>query len=98
MKRIRRSGNFFVSLLINTILNFEQSIPAWILLALHFILGWSIWWFWLAFGIWILGIIIRMKLYSWAFRCGNVPDVYKENKNPYSAKNDDFIQNKRNKR
>ena len=45
MRTRRKTGGFFVSLLINLLLNLEWSIPAWILLALHIWLDVSLWWF-----------------------------------------------------
>jgi hypothetical protein len=72
-------------------LNLEWSIPAWILLALHFILDISIIWFVIALSAWILIIVLWMVLMGWAADCSNIPDPPKENKNPYSKKNSDFI-------
>ena len=86
MKRIRKDGNFFLCLVINIIFNLDGTVPAWILLILHYALGWSIKWFWLALAIWLASIIIRMEIISWAARCGNTSDKPKENKNPYSVK------------
>lgn len=86
MKRIRKSGNFWLCFLINLLLNFELTIPAWFLLGMHFLLGWSIWWFWLALVLWPAVILIRMELFSWLVALGNQPDPPKENKNPYSVK------------
>ena len=86
MRKTRRSANFFLCLLINLLLNLEWSIPAWILLALHFWLGISIWWFVGGLALWILGILLGMKLMGWAAACGSEKDPPKANKNPYSAK------------
>ena len=85
MRRARRSGGFFLCLLLNLFLNPEGMIPAAILLVLHFWLGWSFWWAVLALGLWILWITFRKLVLSWANRCGNTPDRPTENKNPYSA-------------
>lgn len=84
MKNIR--GGFLTSLLFNMGLNIVYSIPAWIMLAMHFWLGWPIWLFWLALGIWIGGIMLWMLIIRWAVRCGDEPPPYQENKNPYSSK------------
>lgn len=86
MRRTRRSGGFWLCLLFNMLLNLEWTIPAWILLVLHFWLDWSIWWFVLALGLWVLNILFWMKLMGWAADCGNEKDPPKENKNPYSVK------------
>ena len=85
MRRTKRSGNFIICLLFNMLLNIEGLIPAGVLLALHFILKWSIWWAALAAGLWILWLIVWMLFVGWADRCGSTPDPPKENKNPYSV-------------
>lgn len=87
MRRTQRDGSFLFCLLINILLNLEGLIPAGILLILHFLLGWSIWWVVFALGLWILGLILWMLVIGWASRCGNTPDLPKENKNPYSVGN-----------
>ena len=69
------------------LLNLEWSIPAWILLALHFWLDISILWFVGGLAFWILRILAGMWLMGWAVACGNEKDPQKENKNPYSFKN-----------
>ena len=85
MRRTKRSGSFLLCLLINLLLNLEWSIPAWILLALHFWMNLSIWWFIGGLAFWILGILAGMWLMGWAADCGNQKDPPKENKNPYSV-------------
>lgn len=84
--RARRCGNFIFSLLVSLVFNLEGLIPAGILLVLHFVLGWSLWWVALAAGIWILIVALRVIVISWAARCGNTPDPPQENKNPYSVR------------
>ena len=86
MRRTRRSGGFFLYLLINLVLNLELSIPAWILLGLHFWLDISIWWFIGGLGFFILCVLCGMWIMSWAADCGLEKDPPKENKNPYSKK------------
>ena len=86
MRRTKRGGSFWLCLLVNMVLNLEWTIPAWILLVLHFWLGWSIWWFVLALVLWIGDILFWMKVMGWAADCSNTPDPPKENKNPYSVK------------
>ena len=85
MRRTKRNGSFWLCLLFNMALNLEWTIPAWILLGLHFWLGWSIWWFWLALALWIIDILFWMGVMGWAADCSNTPDPPKENKNPYSV-------------
>ena len=86
MRRTRQSGSFLLCLLINMLLNLEWSIPAWVLLGLHFWLGISIWWFVGALLLRILRLLLGMWLMGWARDCGNQKDPPKENKNPYSVK------------
>lgn len=89
MRKLRVDGNFWLALLLNLVFHWEGSIPAWICLLLHFLIGLSIKWFWITFGIWLAAMILWMmligKFYAWASRCGNTPDKPKENKNPYSV-------------
>jgi hypothetical protein len=84
MRRTKLDGGFFLCLLINMLLNLEGTIPAWILLILHFLCDWSILWFWLALGAWALCLVVGMLLIRFANRC-STPDPPKENKNPYSV-------------
>ncbi len=85
MRKTRRNGGFLLCLLFNMLLNPEGLIPAVVLLVLHFVLGWSVWWAIAAAGGWLLWLIFWMWFIGWAGRCGNAPDPPKENKNPYSA-------------
>ena len=68
------------------LINLEWTIPAWILLAMHFVFDWSIVWFWVALGVWILSIILWMDIIGWASRCSG-SDKPKKNINPYSVGN-----------
>lgn len=86
MRKTGSVGGFWLCLLINLLLNLEWSIPAWILLALHFRLDISIRWFVGGLSFWILSILADMRLIGWAARCSDEKDPPKENKNPYSAK------------
>ena len=87
MRRTTRSGSFALCLLLNMLLNLKGLIPAAVLLALHFIFKWSVWWAVLAAGLWIVWLILRMLFVGFAAKCGNTPDPPKENKNPYSVGN-----------
>ena len=86
IRRAKHRGSFLLCLLINLLLNLEWSIPAWVLLGLHFWLDISIWWFAGGLGLWILVILAKMWLMGWAIDCGKQKDPPKENKNPYSVK------------
>ena len=81
---MKRVGEFFACLLFNMLINLEWTIPAWILLAMHFIFDWNILWFWIALGVWLLSIILWMDIIGWATRC-SISSPPKENKNPYSV-------------
>ena len=70
MKKLRNSGNFFAALLFNMLMSLEWTIPAWLLLACHFFFDWSIRWFWIALGVWLLDILLKMEFVSWAAGCG----------------------------
>ena len=85
-KRPRVNGGFFAALGINLIFDLEWTIPAWILLVVHFIFKISIWWFVGALILWIIGVAIKTAVFSWLIHVGNIPDPPKENKNPYSSK------------
>ena len=87
MRKTRLSGNFWLCLIFNMLINLEGLIPAAILLLLHFILGWPVWWAVLVAALWIVWLITWMSLVGWASRCGSTPDRPKENKNPYSVGN-----------
>lgn len=85
----KECGGFFLCLLWHAILYFLWTIPAWILLALHFIIGLPIVWFWVALGAWALAIAFRSLLVLFA-RYGfqhRIP--VPANKNPYSVKERD---------
>ena len=86
MRRTKNSGRFLLRLLTNLLWNPEWSIPAWVLLALHFWLDISIWWFVAGLAFWILRILVNMWIIRWAADCSNEQDPPKENKNPYSVK------------
>ena len=86
MRRSRRGGSFFISLLFNMLINLEGSVPALILLALHFLIDISIGWFFLALSLWILYLVLWMLFVGWASSAASTPDKPRENKNPYSAK------------
>lgn len=87
MRRAKLSGSFILCLLFNMLMNLEGLIPAAVLLILHFLFDWSIWWSVLAAALWIVLIILWMLFIGWSGRCGSTPDTPKENKNPYSVGN-----------
>lgn len=84
-KRPRANGGFFAALGINLIFDLEWTIPAWILLVLHFVFDISILWFVGAIALWVVGVGVKTAVFSWLIREGNRPDPPKENKNSYSS-------------
>lgn len=86
MRRTKRNSGFLVSYSINLLLNLDGTIPAWILLALHFLFGLPIWLFIGALALWAINILVRTLIISWAAKCSSIPDPVLENKNPYSSK------------
>ena len=88
MRRTTRSRSFLLCFLVNLLLNLEWSIPAWILLGLHFWLDISLWWFLGGLAFWMASVLLGMWLIGWAIGAGSQQDPPKENKNPYSVKGD----------
>ena len=91
MRSSQRATSFLLCLLFNLLLNLDRSVPAWVLLALHFVLGWSMLWFWLALGLWLLAVVGWTCFMGFAARNSNAPKPYRENKNPYSVKTEDIL-------
>ena len=58
MKKPGIDGGFWLCLALNMVLNLQWLIPAVILLACHFVLGISLWWFVAAVAIWFLWIFV----------------------------------------
>ena len=85
MRHTDRSGGFWLTFVLNLILNFEGALPALALLILHYALGWQLWFVWLALGIWAGVIFIGSLVIVWAADCSNRPAPQRENKNPYSV-------------
>lgn len=85
MRRPIRNDGFWLCTLLNMIFNLEWTIPAWILLALHFLLDISIWWFVAALGIWAAVMMLIAGVLNWANSC-RTSTPRPSNKNPYSAK------------
>ena len=62
------------------------SVPMWLTLLLHFLVGLDIKWFWATLIIWLFAGIARYFMIVFARWGSNTPDEEKENKNPYSNK------------
>ena len=87
MRKTNRSGSFLLCLLLNMLLNLEGLIPAAVLLALHFVLRWSVFWAALAAGLWLVSLIFWMLFMGFAAKSSSTPDPPRANKNPYSVGN-----------
>ncbi|MBR3815288.1 MAG: hypothetical protein IKJ27_01030 [Clostridia bacterium] len=86
MKIKKSNSGFFFSLLLSLLFNLEWTVPAWILLALHFWKGISVWWFAGSIILWVIFVALRIIVLGSLTRAGNFKDPPKENKNPYSKK------------
>lgn len=100
LRQTTRTGSFVTVCLINMLLNFRWSIPAWLLLAAHLAFGFPpLWVFWIALALWPLAAIVMTAIvrllrtlvgmsggYTGA-GSGKVVhvDEHTPNKNPYSA-------------
>ena len=93
MKR-KRDGGFWLCFLMNLLFDLEWSIPAWLLLILHFVLSWSILLFVGALLVFVVGVLLKTALISWASSLGNIPDDHKENINPYSLSTEQMLHKK----
>ena len=89
MSRKANAGDFLFGLFIFVFFQISSwlcSIPTWLTLVLHFVLGLPLFWFWLTLTIWLLAGLLRYLLLYFAARCGNTSEPKRENKNPYSMK------------
>lgn len=84
--RAGKGGGFLASLLLNFAVNIGWTVPAWILLILHFVTKLSIWVFWAAVAVFVLVIIITTAAVFMAAKDGEAPEAVKQNVNPYSSK------------
>ena len=75
---------FFLCLFWHMVLYAAWSAPAWILLALHYLLKLPILWFWIALGAWLLALLLRTLLILWTRYCVRHRTPIPANKNPYS--------------
>ncbi len=95
MRRTKVNKGFLICLIINILINFEGSIPAWILLGLHLWLGVPpIWFFWGALAIWIISILAWMLVMDFASKNATPSRKNRKNINPYSSKTVDVLQQK----
>ena len=95
MRRPITNGGFWLCTLLNMMFNLEWTIPAWLLLAAHFIWDISIWWFVGALGIWAAVMMFIAGVLNWANSC-RTSAPKQTNKNPYSAKSFPGLSDKEN--
>ena len=76
------------SYVLSLMLNIYGLMPAALLAIAHLVFGISLWYAAGAVGLWLIGVLIRMLIVTWAARCGSAPTPYQENKNPYSVGQD----------
>lgn len=82
--RAGKGGGFLTSLILNFAVNLGWTVPAWVLLILHYVTKLSIWLFWGAIGVFVLVIIITTAAIFMAAKSGDAPEAEKQNVNPYS--------------
>lgn len=87
----KSTSGILLTLLIGFIYNLWWSIPAWVLLILHFAIDLAIVWFWVALGVWVLLVIVSSLFIRFANKCSQIRDPEKKNINPYSHKNSNFL-------
>lgn len=91
MRRTDSNSGRFICFIINLALNWELSIPAFILLILHFVLHISLWWAAGAAALYILWIALLTFIIGWASSGTGKPETPRKNVNPYSAKTTDYL-------
>ena len=63
LRQTSRTGSFITVCLINMLLNFRWSIPAWLLLAAYLAFGFPpLWVFWIALALWPLAAIVMTAI------------------------------------
>ena len=89
---MKKFFKYLLSVLLSLLFHWYWSIPAWVLLVLHFTLGISIWWFVAALLLWIVGVRLFMRLVGWLTYMGNKKEAENKNVNPYSKNNEKTTQ------
>lgn len=82
---------FLTSFLLTSFWHLRWTVPAWVLLGLHFWLGISVWWPLSCFAIFFAIMLIRCLLLNSLVSVGSYTDRAKPNVNPYSAKLSDIL-------
>ena len=86
---MRHTSNhgFFLSVLLNLVLNIEWAVLAGILFGLHYWVGLPIYFGYIVLGGWFLFAVGITIFLSWAGSCAEAPRPEPTNKNPYSVGN-----------
>ena len=92
---MRRFGGFLCSLCIHAVFYLSWTVPAWLLLALHFWKGWSLAWFFGALGLWLLAVLLKTLVLSLLARGASAPEPRTANRNPYSKKTQELFKKTR---
>ena len=82
---MKKVGLYVLNFILSLLFHWYWSVPAWILLALHFTSGISIWWFIGALALYVIGVRLFVHVVGWLIRAGNSEEPETKNKNPYSA-------------
>ncbi len=88
MRNAKKTGGFFLCLLLNLLINLEWTIPGFVFMGLFIWLGHQVF-MWLmiaAFSIYVISVLAWTVMMSLANKAGNSQDAPRENKNPYSSK------------
>ena len=92
MRRTTQGKGFFLCLLVNMLMNLEGPLAAAVLIALHRWLRWPLWIALAVLGVWILCMLMWTLLIGYAGKCGSERTPPRENKNPYSVKEEPYGQ------
>lgn len=87
---MKKIGNFLYGLMFVLFFRISSwlcSVPMWLTLILHFVIGLSWKWFIATLAVWLLAGFIRYLLIVFARWGSNSEMPERENKNPYSHKN-----------
>ena len=84
LRFLGRIARFFLYYLFALVFHWEGLIPAVVLLVLHFWPGIPLFWFFIALGLWMLFVLIRMLFFRFAIRASAEPTPFRRNRNPYS--------------
>ena len=81
---MKKFFQYVLNFILSLIFHWYWSIPAWILLILHFAFGISVWWSVGAFILYVIGVRIFVHAVGWLVYMGNQDEKPAKNKNPYS--------------